>query len=131
MKKILLILIIFFCIISYTNQIKARYIVNLIGVWEGTNKSYSTEKGYRTWNKKISIFEQNERIFKGNFKYYGGEKNFLGTIRSNNKNFYWVSPESKGYIHGEILNRNTIEICYTEAYKGAAVGCAILKRTQK
>ena len=26
------------------------------------------EKGYRTWNKKITIFEQNERIFKGSFK---------------------------------------------------------------
>ena len=128
MKKILLIIIIFFCVISYTNQIKARYIVNLIGVWEGTNKSYSTEKGYRTWNKKISIFEQNERIFKGIFKYTGGERNFIGVIRSNNKIFYWVSPEGKGYIHGEILNKNTIEACYIEVYKGAAVGCSILKK---
>ena len=100
----------------------------MIGEWKGINKSYSTEKGYRTWEKKITIFEQNERIFKGNFTYAEGEKNFLGTIRSNNRNFYWVSPESKGYIHGEILNINKIEVCYTEAYRGAAVGCSILKR---
>ena len=115
----------------YQKNTESRYIINLIGTWEGVNKSYSVEKGFRTWNKKITIFEQNERIFKGNFKYADGERNFLGVIRSNNKNFYWVSPESKGYINGEILNNNTMEICYTEAYEGAAVGCAILKRSKK
>ena len=132
MKKnfvIFLISILFLCITD--KKLQSEYIISLIGVWKGVNKSYSTEKGYRTWGKKITIFEQNERIFKGNFKYTDGEKNFLGTIMSNNKNFYWVSPESKGYIHGEILNINTIEICYTEAYKGAAVGCSILKRQKK
>jgi len=127
-------IIIFFILIVLPflgkKNLNSAYIVNLIGTWEGTNKSYSIEKGYRTWKKKITIFEQEERIFRGNFKYADGEKNFLGTIRSNNRNFYWVSPESKGYIHGEILNNNTIEICYTEAYKGAAVGCSILKKVK-
>ena len=127
-------IIIFFILIVLPflgkKNLNSEYIVNLIGTWEGTNKSYSIEKGYRTWKKKITIFEQEERIFRGNFKYADGEKNFLGTIRSNNRNFYWVSPESKGYIHGEILNNNTIEICYTEAYKGAAVGCSILKKVK-
>ena len=127
-------IIIFFILIVLPflakKNLNSAYIVNLIGTWEGINKSYSTEKGYRTWKKKITIFEQKERIFRGNFKYADGEKNFLGTIRSNNRNFYWVSPESKGYIHGEILNNNTIEICYTEAYKGAAVGCSILKKVK-
>ena len=121
---------VFFLFIAEKN-LYSEFIVNLIGDWEGLNKSYSIEKGYRTWNKKITIFEQNERIFKGNFKYADGETNFLGTIKQNNRNFYWVSPESKGYIHGEILNNNTIEVCYTEAYKGAAVGCSILKRIKK
>lgn len=117
--------------IFLTNKSYSEYIFNLIGTWEGINKSYSVEKGYRTWEKKITIFEQKERLFKGYFKYEDGEKNFLGTIRSNNRNFYWVSPESKGYIHGEILNNNTIEVCYTESYKGAAIGCSILKKIRK
>ena len=130
-KKLIIFVVFFFLILLKNYKIEAKYIVNLVGVWEGTNKSYSTEKGYRTWDKKITIHEQNEGIFKGNFKYNDGEKNFIGTIRSNNKNFYWVSPESKGYIHGEILNRNLIEVCYTEAYKGAAVGCSILKKIKK
>ena len=121
---------VFFFFIAEKN-LYSEFIVNLIGDWEGLNKSYSMEKGYRTWKKQITIFEQNERIFKGNFKYADGETNFLGTIRQNNRNFYWVSPESKGYIHGEILNNNTIEVCYTEAYKGAAVGCSILKRIKQ
>ena len=132
MKKnfvIFLISILFLCITD--KKLQSEYIISLIGVWKGVNKSYSTEKWYRTWEKKITIFEQNERIFKGNFKYADGEKNFLGTIRQNNRNFFWVSPDSKGYIHGEILNNNTIEVCYTEAYKGAAVGCSILKRIKQ
>ena len=131
MKKKFLILI-FLLIFSITSKnLFAEYIFDLTGVWQGTNKSYSTEKGHRTWEKKITIFEQKERIFKGYFKYADGEKNFLGVLRSNNKNFYWVSLESKGYIHGEIINNNTIEVCYTEAHKGAAVGCAILKKIKK
>ena len=127
--KFFSIFVVFFFIAE--KNLYSEFIVNLIGDWEGLNKSYSMEKGYRTWNKKITIFEQNERIFKGNFKYTDGETNFLGTIRQNNRNFYWVSPESKGFIHGEILNNNTIEVCYTEAYKGAAVGCSILKRIKQ
>ena len=127
--KFFSIFVIFFFIAE--KNLYSEFVVNLIGDWEGLNKSYSMEKGYRTWNKKITIFEQNERIFKGNFKYTDGETNFLGTIRQNNRNFYWVSPESKGYIHGEILNNNTIEVCYTEAYKGAAVGCSVLKRIKQ
>ena len=130
-KKFIIFLISILFLFINDKKLKSEYIINLIGIWEGINKSYSTEKGYRTWKKKITIFEQNERIFKGNFTYADGEKNFLGTIRSNNKNFYWVSPESKGYIHGEILNKNTIEVCYIEAYEGAAVGCSILKRINK
>ena len=127
--KFFSIFVVFFFIAE--KNLYSDFVVNLIGDWEGLNKSYSIEKGYRTWNKKITIFEQNERIFKGNFKYADGETNFLGTIRQNNRNFYWVSPESKGYIHGEILNNNTIEVCYTEAYKGAAVGCSVLKRIKQ
>ena len=82
--------ILFIFLFITEKNLYSEFIVNLIGDWEGLNKSYSLEKGYRTWNKKIKIFEQNERIFKGNFKYADGEKNFLGTIRQNNRNFYWV-----------------------------------------
>ena len=121
-------LFMFFLLFLFTKNSSSQKIFNLVGDWEGENKSYSLEKGSRSWKKKITIFEQNERIFKGNFKYADGETNFIGVIRSNNKSFYWVSAESKGYINGEILNKRTIEVCYVEAYKNAAVGCAILKR---
>ena len=121
----------FMILIIFPINLKSEYIFDLRGVWKGINKSYSLEKGYRSWEKEINIFEQNDRLFKGNFKYIDGETNFLGVIRQNNKIFYWVSPESKGYIHGEIININTIEVCYMEAHKGAAIGCSILKRIKK
>ena len=121
----------FVILIIFPINLRSEYIFDLRGVWKGINKSYSLEKGYRSWEKEINIFEQNDRLFKGNFKYIDGETNFLGVIRQNNKIFYWVSPESKGYIHGEIININTIEVCYMEAHKGAAIGCSILKRIKK
>ena len=121
-------LFLFFLLFLFTKNSSSQKIFNLVGDWEGENKSYSLEKGSRSWKKKITIFEQNERIFKGNFKYADGETNFIGVIRSNNKSFYWVSAESKVYINGEILNKKTIDVCYVEAYKNAAIGCAILKR---
>ena len=127
-SKKLFFAILFFMFFLLIKNSSSQKIFNLIGKWKGINKSYSIEKGYRIWEKEITIFEQNEKIFKGNFKYSGGERNFLGSIRSNNKIFYWVSPKSKGYIHGEILGKNTIEVCYIEAYEEAAVGCSILKR---
>ncbi len=64
MKKnfvIFLISILFLCITD--KKLQSEYIISLIGVWKGVNKSYSTEKGYRTWEKKITIYEQNEKIF--------------------------------------------------------------------
>ena len=80
-KKFIIFLISISFLFINDKKLKSEYIINLTGIWKGINKSYSTEKGYRTWKKKITIFEQNERIFKGNFTYADGEKNFLGTIR--------------------------------------------------
>ena len=81
MNKFLHTLLFFIFIFFITKNAFSEYIPNIIGTWKGINKSYSEEKGYRTWEKKITITEQNERIFKGNFTYADGEKNFLGTIR--------------------------------------------------
>ena len=78
----------FFILFLFIKNSSSQRIFNLVGDWEGENKSYSLEKGSRDWKKKITIFEQNERIFKGSFKYADGETNFLGTIRQNNRNFY-------------------------------------------
>ena len=58
MKKnfvIFLISILFLCITD--KKLQSEDIISLIGVWKGVNKSYSTEKGYRTWGKKIKIFD--------------------------------------------------------------------------
>ena len=48
-KTFLSFFIIFFFLTN--KNLYSKYIVNLIGEWEGINKSYSTEKGYRTWKK--------------------------------------------------------------------------------
>ena len=61
MKKNFVIFLISILFLSIMNKkLQSEYIISLIGVWKGVNKSYSTEKGYRTWEKKITIFAQND-----------------------------------------------------------------------
>ena len=42
-NNVLLISILFLCITD--KKLQSEYIISLIGVWKGVNKSYSTEKG--------------------------------------------------------------------------------------
>ena len=58
--KFFSIFVVFFFISE--KNLYSEFIVNLIGDWEGLNKSYSMEKGYRTWNKKITIFEHGTQV---------------------------------------------------------------------
>ena len=51
-KKFIIFLISILFLFINDKKLKSEYIINLIGIWEGINKSYSTEKGYRTWKKK-------------------------------------------------------------------------------
>ena len=39
-------------------------IPNLVGTWEGVNKTLSELRGYKSWEKKVEITEQKDRRFK-------------------------------------------------------------------
>ena len=103
-------------------------IPNLIGTWVGINKTVSEQKGFRSWEKKVEIIEQNERRFKGTFSYTDGTKNFFGVIHPDNKTITWVASNSRGYNIGKLLNKNRISACYVESGIDATAGCADLKR---
>lgn len=123
------ILIAFIMLLGF-NQVSAEEvpaITNLVGKWVGENKTYSEEKGYQSWTKTIVITEQKERIFKGNFTYFGGTKEFFGVIYPDNS-FTWVSKPAKGYVHGNVQSAKQITACYTETGDNAAVGCVELHR---
>ncbi|HDZ16628.1 MAG TPA: hypothetical protein ENI26_13955 [Methylophaga aminisulfidivorans] len=113
----------------YNTQIKAKEIPNLIGTWSGINETVSEEKGYKTWdNKTVTITEQKDRRFRGTFIYADGVKNFFGVIYPDNKSFTWVSTPSHGFVHGRILDDNSIGACYVETFENAIAGCATLTR---
>lgn len=104
-------------------------IPNLVGTWSGKNVTVSDVKGYKEWdNKTIEITEQKDRRFRGSFTYADGTKNFFGVIYPDNISFTWVSTPSKGFIHGRILDDNTIGACYVETWEQATAGCATLER---
>ena len=125
MKKILLVLLIFLIV---PPKLKAEVIPNLIGKWVGSNNTFSELKGMKSWEKKVNIFEQTDRRFKGKFTYSGGTKNFYGIIHPDNTTITWVASDSRGYNIGKIMGENKISACYVESGIDATVGCAELMR---
>ena len=113
---------------STSLSIASENIPNLVGTWIGINKTISEDRGYRTWEKKVEILEQDERRFKGKFSYTDGTKNFFGVIHPDNKTITWVATNSRGYNMGKLLDQNKISACYVESGIDATAGCAELTR---
>ena len=119
-----------FTIFLFSNSlsIASDNIPNLVGTWIGINKTVSEDRGYRTWEKKVEILEQDERRFKGKFSYTDGTKKFFGVIHPDNKTITWVATNSRGYNMGKLLDKNKISACYVESGIDATAGCAELTR---
>ncbi|MAZ46516.1 MAG: hypothetical protein CMM98_02940 [Rickettsiales bacterium] len=113
---------------SNSLSMAAENIPNLVGTWIGINKTISEDRGYRSWEKKVEILEQDERRFKGKFSYTDGTKNFFGVIHPDNKTITWVATNSRGYNMGKLLGKNKISACYVESGIDATAGCAELTR---
>ncbi len=113
---------------SNSLSIASENIPNLVGTWIGINKTVSEDRGYRTWEKKVEILEQDERRFKGKFSYTDGTKKFFGVIHPDNKTITWVATNSRGYNMGRLLDQNKISACYVESGIDATAGCAELTR---
>ena len=119
-----------FTMFLFSNSLSmaSENIPNLVGTWIGVNKTVSEDRGYRTWEKKVEILEQDERRFKGKFSYTDGTKNFFGVIHPDNKTITWVATNSRGYNMGKLLDQNKISACYVESGIDATAGCAELTR---
>ncbi len=128
MKLKILINIFIFISLSYSFSYSADHVPNLVGTWIGENETLSEQRGFRTWEKKVEILEQNGRRFKGSFSYTDGTKNFFGIIHPDNSTITWVASNSRGYNLGKILSKNRISACYVESGIDATAGCADLKR---
>ena len=113
---------------SNSLSMASENIPNLVGTWVGINKTVSEDRGYRSWEKKVEILEQDERRFKGKFSYTDGTKNFFGVIHPDNKTITWVATNSRGYNMGKLLDQNKISACYVESGIDATAGCAELTR---
>ena len=105
-----------------------RRVPNLVGTWQGVNRTVSDLKGFREWEKTVYITEQRDRRFRGYFEYSEGHREFFGVIHPGNRRFTWVSAASKGYNFGHIHRRGRISACYVEAGTEATAGCAVLER---
>ena len=113
---------------STSLSLASENIPNLVGTWIGINKTISEDRGYRTWEKKVEILEQDERRFKGKFSYTDGTKKFFGVIHPDNQTITWVATNSRGYNMGKLLDKNKISACYVESGIDATAGCAELIR---
>ncbi len=113
---------------SYSDSNSNEGVPNLVGTWIGENKTISEQRGFRTWEKKVEIIEQNGRRFKGTFSYTDGTKNFFGVIHPDNKTLTWVASNSRGYNLGRLLSKDRLSACYVESGIDATAGCADLNR---
>jgi len=104
-------------------------IPNLVGTWSGKNDTIGDIFGMRTRERTVHITEQTDRRFRGYFTYEGGRKDFFGIVFPDDTSFAWVSPTSKGEVHGRILAADHIAACYVEGGEEATAGCSDLKRT--
>ena len=128
--KFIIYYFIFSLLITFNQVGKAadNNVPNLVGTWIGKNDTLSEQRGYRSWEKKVEIIEQDERRFKGKFSYTDGTKNFFGVIHPDNKTITWVATNSRGYNLGRLLDTNKIRACYVESGIDATAGCANLIR---
>ena len=102
---------------------------NLVGTWTGKTDTIGDIHGMRTRDRTVHITEQTDRRFRGYFDYEAGHKDFFGVVYPDNQSFGWVSPTSKGQVHGVILAKDHIAACYLESGADATAGCSDLTRT--
>ena len=110
---------------------RAAEVPGLVGTWSGKTDSIGNIYGLRTRDRTVHITEQTDRRFRGYFVYEAGRKEFFGIVFPDNVSFAWVSPTSKGEVHGRILGPDHIAACYIEAGEQATAGCSDLKRTDE
>lgn len=108
---------------------RAEDIPSLVGTWSGKTDSIGNVYGLRTRDRTVHITEQTDRRFRGYFVYEAGRKDFFGIVFPDNLAFSWVSPTSKGEVHGRILGPDHIAACYIEGGEQATAGCSDLTRT--
>ena len=122
----------FFLIILFlffSGSIYGKSIPNLQGIWKGDNIQASSKKGFIRSKNTVEITEQKDRVFKGFVIHKGGKEEFVGVIKSNLEDFFWVdSNNDDGKVIGTILNKNKIETCYLDSGRDAIAGCSILQR---
>ena len=104
---------------------------DMIGTWSGRNDTIGDVFGLRTRPRTGEITEQTDRRFRGYFSYDGGRVDFFGIVYPDDASFTWVSPQSKGTVHGRILSPERIAACYAEAGAEATAGCSDLTRLSR
>jgi len=115
--------------LAAVSGVQAGDIPSLVGTWSGKNDTIGDIFGLRTRQRTVHITEQTDRRFRGYFTYEGGRKDFFGIVFPDDTSFAWVSPTSKGEVHGRILAADHIAACYVEGGDEATAGCSDLKRT--
>ena len=127
MKKIIYLHIFLFTILLCSTYVYAKKIPNLIGKWEGVNIKSTLKNGFVRSKNIIEITDQKDRVFKGHVIHTGGKEEFVGVIKSNLEDFFWVdSNNDDGKVIGTILKKNIIETCYLDSGRDAVAGCSIL-----
>ncbi len=114
---------------NYTGQ-------ELAGQWTGESEAVHTMIGYAKTVRTLTVTDQDGNQFRGTMYYKTtaqaqlreGEKKVYGTIDPTTGKVTIISGEDDGVFSGNLTNKNTLNLTFTEAGPGGTV--SIIKLTR-
>ncbi len=106
---------------------------NLVGNWTGTFTGYIDTSGYQVFQEpmRMTIVEQNGRLFKGQVSYpLNGTmvtKDIAGALSLDGRNFYTIEYPG-GFSDGIIISADEIEMIYRDTTDPSKIAIDTFKR---
>ena len=120
-----------FCVVASTSAVAAE--PSLVGTWVGERDRIAKVEGRRGGLATLVVTEQMGRTFKGHLKRSnptGDEDEPLwGAFTPGGKLI--MGSDDEGYYLFSLLDRNTLDYCYSEAGNSPRTVCARLKRERR
>jgi len=107
--------------------------LSLVGTWSGQRERMAKVEDYRDGLATLVFTEQKGRAFKGHL----ARSNKDGDVKEELWGAFtpggrlMVASDDEGYYWFTLVNKNTLDYCYSEAGAGARTTCARLTRQKK
>jgi hypothetical protein len=119
-----------FALSMLVSQATAQAEISLVGTWTGERDRSAKVEGYRSGTATLVITEQKGRAFKGHLN----RSNANGDVKEDLWGAFTpggrliAAADDEGVYSFLLVNRNTLDYCYTESGNAPRAVCARLVR---